>query len=410
MKKFTVLALFLSLILVFIPSCGLFVIPPVTVETDTKDDTDITETETETETGTDTDAETEEDTQEFEPEIPVHALPYYNTGRRYAWSTLNKEKRQLYYEVLTAALCYAEYVMMPDADTAKYLYECVFFDSPELFYLSETPKIEGNKLIFDYVFTLEEAESLAAQLDNAYIEFCRTEIKDGITDYEKLQKLYEYIINNTKYADQAEEDFDKNVYNEAVYRAISAVGPLLDRESICIGYARATQYLAIRLGIRTFTVKGASTDGGIHYYSLVLLGDDYYYVDTTWGDPVDANREKDHLSYNYFCITTKELLRSHQINTSVSLPVCTATEYNYFIYNGLTAKDANEAAQKVYEEYMRGEREIRIKVDYDKLNDIFADFKSAINSVFASHGLYGVSYGAGKSSGPSTLYAAFKDS
>ena len=47
MKKITVLTLMLSLIFVFIPSCGLFVIPPVTVETDTKDDIDITETETE---------------------------------------------------------------------------------------------------------------------------------------------------------------------------------------------------------------------------------------------------------------------------------------------------------------------------------------------------------------------------
>ena len=403
MKKITVIVLILSLILVFIPSCGFFLIPAVTIETDTKDETEITETETETET----EAETEEDTQEFSPEIPVHALPYYNTGRRYAWSTLNKEKRQLYYEVLTAALCYAEYVMLPDADTAKYIYECVFFDSPELFYLSETPKIEGNKLIFDYVFTLAEAEALAAHLTTMFYKFRDFWIKDGMTDYEKLQTLYEHIINRTKYADEADEDYESNVFNEAVYRSISAIGPLIDGKAICIGYARATQYLALRLGIQAFTVKGADTDGDVHYYNLILLGDDYYYVDTTWGDPVDPERVIDYLTYNYFCITTDELLRSHQINTPVPLPVCTATEYNYFIYNGLTAETAEEAANKAYEAYMRSETEVRLKVEYEKLDTVYDGLKDAMNRIFIEKGLAGVSYAYGRSKGPSTVFVKF---
>ena len=404
MKKITVIALILSFILLFIPSCGFFVIPPVTVEPDTKDETSITEAETETE------EETEADTEEFEPQIPVHAMPYYNTGRRYAWSTLNKEKRQLYYEVLVAALCRAEYVILPDKDTAEYIFACVIFDTPELFYVSETPVIESGKLIFDYVFTLEEAESIAAQLDGAYKEFCSTEISDGMTDYEKLQKLYEYIINKTKYADEADEDYENNVFNEAVYRSISAIGPIIDSRAICIGYARATQYLAVRLGIQTFTVKGAGTDGGVHYYSLVLLGKDYYYVDTTWGDPVGSDRSIDHLTYNYFCITTEELLRTHRINTPVTLPVCTATEYNYFIYNGLTAETAEETANKAYEAYMRGDAEIRLKVDLEKLDTVYDGLKDAMNRIFIEKGLAGVSYSYGKSKGPSTVFIKFQQS
>ena len=405
MKKITVIVLILSLILVFIPSCGFFLIPPVTTETDTKDETETTETVTETET--ETEAETEEDTEEFEPEIPVHSMPYYNTGRRYAWSTLNKEKRRLYNEVLVAALCFAEYVVLPDADTVKYIYECVFFDSPELFYLSETPKIEGNKLIFDYVFTLEQAENTARELNYAYSEFLQSEIKEELTDYEKLIALYEYIINRTKYADEASEDYDNNIFNEAVYRSASAIGPLLDCRAICIGYARATQYLALRLGIQTFTVKGGDTDGDVHYYDLVLLGDDYYYVDTTWGDPVDPERIKDYLTYNYFCITTDELLRSHQTNTSVTLPVCTATEYNYFIYNGLTAETAEEIANKAYEAYMRGDAEIRLKVDFEKLDTVYDGLKDAMNRIFLEKGLAGVSYAYGRSKGPSTVFVKF---
>lgn len=406
MKKITVIALLLCLIFIFIPSCGFFVIPPQTTETDTKDETDITETETETETETGTGAE--EDTQEFLPNIPVHSMPYYNTGRRYAWSTLNKEKRQLYYEVLTAALCRAEYVVLPDEDTAKYIYECVFFDTPELFCLSETPVTEGGKLIFDYVFTLEEAKSLAAQLDAAYIGFRGSEIKDGMTDYEKLQKLYEYIINNTKYADEAEEDYKERIFNDAVNRSICAIGPLIDGQAICIGYARATQYLALRLGIQTFTVKGSGSDDGDHYYSLVLLDDGYYYVDTTWGDPVDAKRSRDYLTYNYFCITTEELLRTHKILTTVPLPECTAVKYNYFIYNGLTAQTAEEAAEIVIREYKNGADEVRVKImDQKSLDDVYIEFKAVLQRKFAENNIYDISYSVGRSIGPSTVFARF---
>ena len=398
MKKYIVVFLILSLILVFIPSCGLFVIPPATVQTDTKIDTDITEPE----------ADTEADTEEFEPQIPVHAMPYYNTGRRYAWSTLNKEKRQLYYEVLVAALCRAEYVVLPDADTAEYIFACVIFDTPELFYVSETPKTEGGKLIFNYVFTLEQAEKTAKELDIAYNEFLQSEIKEEMTEYEKLKSLYEYIINNTRYDDEAEEKYDNNVFDERVNNAICAAGPLLYGKSICIGYARATQYLALRLGIQTFTVKGASTDEGTHYYNLVLLGDDYYYVDTTWGDPVDSEKGLDHLTYNYFCINTEELLRSHKIYTPVPLPVCTATEYNYFIYYGLTAETAEEIAEAAYEAYMRGDREVRLKVDHDKLEETAKGVRDAISKLFYEKGITEASFGVGRSDGPSTIYVKFK--
>lgn len=340
----------------------------------------------------------------FSPRIPDGGMPYYDTCARYAWTTLDAEGKELYYDVLEAALSYKPSVEIP-SDRAALVYECVFFDTPELFYLDEKPEISDGKLTFRYAFTEEEARNNASRLDGEYDVF-KASLDPAAGEYEKLQYLYEYIINRTKYDREAEADFDKNVYNERVYRASSAVGPLADCRSICIGYARATQYLCLRLGIQTFTVRGSGIPDGIHYFSLVLLDDGYYYVDTTWGDPVGSDPSTDYLTYNYFCITTEELLRSHQINMNVPLPVCTNEKYNYFVYNKLTAKNAAEAAELAYKIYETGADEARIKVDPSILDETFNSVDSELLRVFRSHGVE-ISVRKTRSRGPSLIVLFF---
>ena len=367
---------------------------------------------TDTETGTEAYESKEyektdinDDNAEFSPRIPDGSLPYYNVISRYAWSQLDKRQKELYYDVLEAAISYKPSVEIPE-DDAAYIFECVFFDTPELFYLNETPDYADGQLIFRYAFFRDEAEAVSGELDSAYKEFL-SELNGNMTEYEKLKFLYEYLINKTKYAFEADEDYEKNVFNRAVYRASCAAGPLLDGKAICIGYARATQYLCLRLGIRNFTVKGEG-EGGSHYYSLVLLDDGYYYVDTTWGDPVGKDRSKDYLTYYYFCITTEELLRSHKILTNVPLPVCTAEKYNYYVYNGLTADSAEEVAERALAAYRNGDGEIRLKVSYDKLDSIYEKTSDAIQKVFSENEEYGVSYSVSKSKNPSLVSVIFK--
>ena len=318
---------------------------------------------------------------------------------------LTPYQKELYYKVLEAALAYKPSVEIPEEDAA-YIYECVFFDTPELFYLDERPGYEDGKLIFNYAFSRFDAQDISSILNLAFNELC-VHINDGMTDYEKLKYLYEYIINRTKYAFEADEDYENNVYNESVYRASCAAGPMIDKKAICIGYARATQYICLRLGIRAFTVKGEG-EGGNHYYDLVLLDDGYYYVDTTWGDPVGKDRNKDYLTYYYFCITTEELLRSHKILTNVPLPVCTAEKYNYYVYNGLTAKDAGEIAEKALAAYRNGEEEIKLKVEYNKLDSIYNAASVAVQKVFSENKEYGVSFSVSKSKNPSLVTVIFK--
>ena len=364
-----------------------------------------TETESKEETVTD---EITFDLTELHIDLTGDHMPYYETCVRYGWSLLDKEQKQMYKSVLEAALLYEDSVSLPDDGTAKFIYECVFFDTPELFYLDETPQIKDGTVYFRYAFERDYAAELAEELDAAYGAFISSEGIDGDTSgYETLTSLYEYIINRTKYAEEADADYEADVYNERVYRSVCAAGPLVDGRSICIGYARATQYLGLRCGMQVFTVKGAGSSGR-HYYSLVLLDGAYYYVDTTWGDPVGEDRSIDYLTYNYFCITTEELLRSHEIRTDIPLPVCTEEKYNYFVYNGLYSNDPEEIAGLIFDAYEAGLEKAQVKTDRDKLEKILKKIQPAIKKVFKDNGVTDVQFGVAMSDGPSLISVYFR--
>ena len=351
--------------------------------------------------------ETEIPDEDFSPRLPENGMPYYDTVMRYAWMTLDNAGKKMYYDVLEAALGFEPSVTLADGVDASYVWECVFFDTPELFYLDENADINGQTITFRYAFDKDKAADFAAGLDSAFVRFFSNEITDSMSTYEKVLCLYEYIINRTRYLDSADEDYEKDIYNEEVYRAISAVGPLIDCYSICIGYARATQYLAIRLGIQTFTVKGRGCEGP-HYYDLFRFDDEYYYVDTTWGDPVRSDRSIDYLTYYYFGMNTEELLRSHEIRTRVPLPMCTGTKYNYFIYNGMTADSAAQIAKEAFDNYVLGIPETLRKVGFSKIDDIYDGIWDAMNSEATSRGLYDIHYGVIKSTASGVIGIVFK--
>ena len=105
---------------------------------------------------------------------------------------------------------------------------------------------------------------------------------------------------------------------------------------MCAGYAKATQYLLNRLGVPCTYVTGTVRGAG-HGWNLVWADGAWYYLDPTWGDPLfsDGEQNPDYVSYNYFCVTTDELFRTHTPDDLFPLPLCTATSCNYFVRSGL---------------------------------------------------------------------------
>ena len=85
----------------------------------------------------------------------------------------------------------------------------------------------------------------------------------------KILYVYEKIVDEVDYDESAPDN--QNIYSIFV-----------NRQSVCAGYSKATQYLLEQLGVFCTYVTGKTTEGGNHAWNLVKCNGDYYYVDTTW--------------------------------------------------------------------------------------------------------------------------------
>ena len=149
------------------------------------------------------------------------------------------------------------------------------------------------------------------------------------SEYEKVKYVYETLIRNT--------DYDLNsVDNQNIYSVF------VNHLSVCQGYAKAAQYLLNRLGVECTLVMGTVDTGEGHAWNLVKVDGSYYYVDATWGDAsyrlespegVEDAYMPD-INYDYLCVTTRELLRTHTLGGVVPMPECTAVEANYYVREG----------------------------------------------------------------------------
>ncbi|HIW82068.1 MAG TPA: hypothetical protein H9742_11245 [Candidatus Acetatifactor stercoripullorum] len=216
------------------------------------------------------------------------------------------------------------------------IFQCVLIDHPELFYVEgyTYTKYErgGSLLAIDFSGTYSMDIQSALTRKEA-IEAGAAVYLSGIaaesSEYEKVKYVYETLIRNT--------DYDLNsVDNQNIYSVF------VNHLSVCQGYAKAAQYLLNRLGVECTLVMGTVDTGEGHAWNLVKVDGSYYYVDATWGDAsyrlespegVEDAYMPD-INYDYLCVTTRELLRTHTLGGVVPMPECTAVEANYYVREG----------------------------------------------------------------------------
>lgn len=256
-------------------------------------------------------------------------------GNGYYYETLTDDvQRAMYDKMLTAMLRMGqeERFVCQDEDLLYRVFRCVLADHPELFYVTGytyAKTIQGGEdaqISFSATYSMSEEEVQRCKDGiHDYVERCLSGLPQG-DDYDKIRYLYEYLIRNTEYDLQAPEN-----------QNISSV--FLSGRSVCQGYAKAFQYLCREAGVEAALVMGRITESGYgHAWNLVRSNGAYYYVDTTWGDASytmdgrEAVRGLPDVNYEYLCVTTEQIARTHEIDESVAdMPHCTATDDNYYV-------------------------------------------------------------------------------
>jgi len=253
---------------------------------------------------------------------------------RYVYQSLTGYDALLYTQI-AAALDQHEAsipIEISEPKEAMRLLSYVLADYPEYFWvegggtiITTTRNGKAVDYSLEFIYLMDEKQRAEAQTEiDAAAELCLSQIDPNWTEYDKVKAVYDFIIANTEYS--IDRSDDQTLYSVMV-----------SGEGVCTGYAKATQYLLNKLGIFCTYITGDIPGRDSHAWNLVKVDGEYYFLDTTWGDPVFEGESvpDDYISYDYFCITTGDLLKTHRIDHDWPVPECTALESNYYVKNQL---------------------------------------------------------------------------
>lgn len=227
--------------------------------------------------------------------------PYYHL--------LNVKMQHLYRQIYANALaCNTTFapVETVNADQLKHVFEAVYNDHPELFWLDTgySCKHRANgecvEITLQFNRTAQNLAQAKAEFEKA-AQGILDKAAEKSTDEDKELYVHNALIQKADYA-------TSSAMNQSAYSA------LVDGDTVCAGYARAFQYLMHQLGIPCYYCTGYS--GEDHAWNIVQIGGAYYNVDVTWDDTDPA-------TVDYFNKTDAELVGTHvRTGLSVYLPVC----------------------------------------------------------------------------------------
>ena len=183
-------------------------------------------------------------------------------------------------------------------------------------------------------------------------------VRDGMTDVEKLRIIHDWVCNNTDYTEGSVQD--RQYHNDASL--------FMNDFTVCEGYARACNLLYHAAGLETCYVHN-----GEHAWNVVKAGGQYFHIDTTWDDqgaPVhdwflksDAEMQEAGGAHAQWELYTPSSLHSFQASV---LPEC-----SYSMGDVNTDGGVNIADLVTMQRYLLGNADI--SPDKRVLADVYSD-------------------------------------
>ncbi len=187
-------------------------------------------------------------------------------------------------------------------DITMWAYNCQFTSEYKVITYGTSQKYELTEI--DYLFNGYESygdpKGMLEQLNEVVNGFTLS----GDTMYDKLMSIHDFICKT-------------NTYLSSATYCYSAYGALVDKKSVCEGYAEAFKLLCDKAGIDCILVTGMSLsdpdkEPETHMWNLVRMDDDVWYaVDVTWDDASDIEG-----NYSYFLVGADTVIRGKKFSES----------------------------------------------------------------------------------------------
>lgn len=134
----------------------------------------------------------------------------------------------------------------------------------------------------DYLLKYYDDREQEDEVDKAVEAIMEDLQLDGLSEYEKIEAIYDRVCDTIKY-EAAEE-------NDHIRR--TAYGALVEGKAVCQGYSLALYRLLLEAGIDNRIIFGEYVDpegaGVAHTWNIVRLYGKYYYMDVTRDDSLDS--------------------------------------------------------------------------------------------------------------------------
>ncbi|MBQ9834105.1 MAG: hypothetical protein IJO33_02830 [Bacilli bacterium] len=206
---------------------------------------------------------------------------YYSDGRYYE-SLLNEQAKKIYLDTFNDI---KNLIVERQLDCRNYGYptfnsctddfikviDVILMEHPDFFWYrsSRYSWTDGDDVLLikhNYVTTNKlqlffVGKRLQRKIDSLAKDF------EGLTDYDKVKSVYTWLGKTTHYS------------LLATNKSGTAWSALLKDDSVCAGFAAASQLLFQRMGIESLIALGDTS--GPHAWNFVKLDDGYYWYDST---------------------------------------------------------------------------------------------------------------------------------
>jgi hypothetical protein len=211
--------------------------------------------------------------------------------------------------------------------------EKVVHQNPEILYYEGVKYWSYGRLEFSYRKDRTTIRAHRRALLDKVETIVKREIKPGMSEYDQVLAVHDYIIRNTRY------DLKNLQQGTLPPESASPYGVLVLGAGVCEGYAKAMKLIMDRLGIPCLYVTGQAGGEG-HAWNMVALEGRYYHIDLTWNDPVLPDGSQV-LRHDYFNVTDQEMAVSHTWDRR-AFPACTSNRHNYYYQKGLVVHSYEE--------------------------------------------------------------------
>lgn len=301
-------------------------------------------------------------------------FPIYS---KFFYYKLNEQEKKAYTNLLNSWLSYKKRVMLVnvsmDLDFNK-IFKSICDDTPELFYIDfsriSVSFMPGMAIVsVSFVYSKQECESIIAKIN----DIIKPIIKSAITSKDREKHVHDYLAKNTKYS-----------YDFSSFDTHTIKGALLDKSSVCEGYARAFKLLCDAVKIPCVVVSGTATNtnGQIenHAWNIVGYNSSNFHVDVTWNSAIPDG------SYLLYYNVSDEFIKKDHFWDRTKWPQCKEQGETE---NGITNVNSINMLDTVLKSKV-GKKETNFTLQFTKTFSSTKDVMDLLNERFSKNNLFEV--------------------